>query len=88
MCFGLLSHLSWEVAPYLLTSKTFRQLVAKGGTLGRSSVACCVFTAIIRVAATLTSSKPLGDGAALSVRSEVFFFFVFFGHVQVCKAAG
>lgn len=41
--------------PYLLRSTTFRQLVAKGGTLGRSTVACCVFTAMIRVAAMLAN---------------------------------
>lgn len=39
--------------PYLLRSTTFRQLVAKGGTLGRSTVACCVITAIMRIAAML-----------------------------------
>lgn len=48
--------------PYLLRSTTFRQLVAKGGTLGRSTVACCVFTAIIWIAATLAdflkASRP------------------------------
>lgn len=38
---------------YLLRSTTFRQLVAKGGTLGWSTVACCVFTAITWIAATL-----------------------------------
>lgn len=48
--------------PYLLRSTAFRQLVAKGGTLGRSTVACCVFTAHNTDCsnALQTSSKPLG----------------------------
>ena len=41
--------------PYLLRSTTFRQLVAKGGTLGRRAAACCVFTAITWIAATFAN---------------------------------
>lgn len=70
--------------PYLLRSKTFRQLVAKGGTLGRSAVACCVFTAIIWIAAMLAdflkASLLLPLPRLLGQRLH--------WHVQVWKAAG
>ncbi len=56
--------------PYLLRSTTFRQLVAKGGTLGRSTVACCVFTAIIRIAATLADFLKASRPALLCLQGQ------------------